>query len=123
MISDKRVKSFNKIEYKPRKVKSPLTNVVTYDIETLNTIKDVPYANCIYRQSKIFGKNIRDVTEHEYEKCKKDCIVFKGLEKTNEMLDYALQLKENLKKSNIKVLNIYFIYLLIKAKDSIVMLY
>ena len=31
VISDKHVKSFNKYEYNPKKVESPLTNIVVYD--------------------------------------------------------------------------------------------
>ena len=48
-----------------------------YDIETFNTIKCVPYAKCINKLSKISGKNNRDITEHENEKCEKGFIVFK----------------------------------------------
>ena len=36
VISDKHVKSFIKYEYNPKKVKSPLTNIVVYDLETFN---------------------------------------------------------------------------------------
>ena len=35
VISDKRVKSFIKSEYKPKKVQSQLTNMVVYDLEIL----------------------------------------------------------------------------------------
>ena len=62
VISDKHVKSFIKYEYKPKKVQSQLTNVVVYDIETFSTIKCIPYANCIYRLSKISGKYYRDIS-------------------------------------------------------------
>ena len=41
VISDKHVKSFIKNEYNPKKVKSPLTNVVVYDLETFNKIRAV----------------------------------------------------------------------------------
>ena len=63
VISDKHVKSFIKYEYKPKKVQSQITNMVVYDIETLITVKCVPYANCIYRLSKISGKYYRDKSE------------------------------------------------------------
>ena len=59
VISDKHVKCYFKYEYKPKKVQSQLTNMVVYDIEFFNTIKCVPYANCIYRLSKISGKYYR----------------------------------------------------------------
>ena len=47
VISDIHVKSFVKYEYKPKKVQSQLTNMVVYDLETFNTDRVVPYANCI----------------------------------------------------------------------------
>ena len=42
VISDKHVKSFNKYEYKSKKVQSQSTNMVVYDIETFNTDRAVP---------------------------------------------------------------------------------
>ena len=36
--------------------------MIVYVIETCNTIKCVPYANCLYRLSKISGKCKRDIT-------------------------------------------------------------
>ena len=103
VICDKHVKSYIKYEYKPKKVQSQLTNMVVYDIETFNTIKCVPYANCIYRLSKISGKYYRDISEKEYQKCLNDCIVFKGLDNFNQMLDYVLQFKGEAKRINNKV--------------------
>ena len=41
-ISDEHVKSFSKNEYNPKKVISPLTNTVMYDLETFNKIRAVP---------------------------------------------------------------------------------
>ena len=63
VLSDKHVKSFIKYEYKPENVQSQLTNMIVYDLETFNTDKAVPYANCIYRLSKISVKYNRDITE------------------------------------------------------------
>ena len=67
--------------------------MVFYDVETFNTIKCVPYGCCLYKLSKTSGKYNRDITEKENQICLKDCIVFKGLDKINEMLDYVLQFK------------------------------
>ena len=103
VISDKHVKSYIKYEYKPKKVQFQLTNMVVYDIETFSTIKCVPYANCIHRLSKISGKYYRDISENEYQKCLNDCIVFKGLDNINKMLDYVLQFKGEPKRINNKV--------------------
>ena len=91
VIPDKHVKSYIKYEYKAKKVQSQLTNMVVYDIETFNTDRAPPYANCIYRLSKLSSKYNRDISEKEYQKCLYDCIVFKGLDKVNQMLDYVLQ--------------------------------
>ena len=111
VISDKHVKSFIKYEYKPKKVQSQLTNVVVYDIETFSVIKCVPYANCIYRLSKISGKYNKDISEKEYQKCLNDCIVFKGLDNINKMLDYVLQFKGEPKRINNKIVK-YNLYLI-----------
>ena len=40
--SDELVKSFIKYEYKPKKVKSPLTNFIVYDLETYNKDRAIP---------------------------------------------------------------------------------
>ena len=110
-ISDKHVKSYINNEYKPKKVQSQLTNMIVYDIETFSTIKCVPYANCIYRLSKISGKNSRNISEKDYQKCLNDCIVFKGLDNINEMLDSVLQYKGEPKRINNKIVkhNLYLI--------------
>ena len=111
VISDKHVKSYIKYEYKPKKVQSQLTNMIVYDIETFSTIKCVPYANCIYRLSKISGKYDRDISEKEYQKCLIDCIGFKGLDNINKMLDYVLQFKGEAKPINNKIVK-YNLYLI-----------
>ena len=103
VISDKHVKSYIKYEYKPKKVQSQLTNMIVYDIETFSTIKCVPYANCSYRLRKISGKYYRDISEKEYQKCLNDCIVFKGLDNINKMLDYVLKYKGEPKRINNKI--------------------
>ena len=101
--SDEHVKSFTKCEYKPKKVQSQLTNMVVYDLETFNTDKAVPYASCICRKSNFSGKYNRDITQREYEKCTKDCIVFKGTDSINKMLDYVSQFKGETTKVNNKI--------------------
>ena len=111
VISDKHVRSYIKYEYKPKKVQSQITNMIVYDIETFNTIKCVPYATCIYRLSKISGKYYRDISEKEYQKCLNDCIVFKGLDNINKMLDYVLQYKGEPKRINSKIVK-YNLYLI-----------
>ena len=103
-----------------KKLQSQLTNMIADDIETFNTDRAAPYANCINWLSKISGNNNRVITEREYEKCRKDCIVFKGLDNSNEMLDYVLQLKgERRTLKNQKKLKIIYTHLLIKEVVSI----
>ena len=92
-----------KTNAKPKKVQSQLTNMVVFDIETFNTDRAVPYANCINRLSRLSGKNNRDISEKEYQKCLNDCVVFKGLDNNSEMLDFVLQLKGEPKRVNNKI--------------------
>ena len=98
VISDKHVKCFVKNEYNPKKVKSPLTKIVVYDLETFSKIRVVPYCNCIYKLSKISGKYQRDISEQEYQKCLNDCVVFKGTDCIDEMLELVLSFKGEPKK-------------------------
>ena len=84
-------------------IQSQLTNLIVYDKETFNTVKCVPYVICIYTLSKFSGIHKRDTTEKEYQNCLNDCIVFKGLNNTNKMLDYVLQFKRDSKRIRIKI--------------------
>ena len=85
--------------------------MIVYDIETFSTIKCVPYANCIYRLSKISGKYYRDISKKEYQKCLNDSIVFKGLDNINKGLDYVLQFKGEPKRIINKIVK-YNLYLI-----------
>ena len=111
VISDKHVKSFIKYEYNPKKTKSPLTNIVVYYLETFNKIRAVPYCSCIYKLSKISGKYHQDISEQKYLKCLNDCVVFKGTDCINKMLDHVLSFKGESKKVRNKIVehNLYLI--------------
>ena len=111
VVSDKHVKSFIKYEYNPKKVKSPLTNIVVYDLETFNKNRAVPYCSCIYKLSKLSGKYRRDISKQEYQKCLDDCVVFKGTDCINEMLDHVLSFKGEPKKVKNKIVE-YNLYLI-----------
>ena len=111
VISDKHVKGFIKYEYNPKKVKSPLTNIVVYDLETFNKTRAVPYCSCIYKLSKLSGKYNRDISEQEYQKCLNDCVFFKGTDCINEMLDHVLSFKGEPKKVKNKIVE-YNLYLI-----------
>ena len=84
--------------------------MIVYDIETFNTARAIPYSICISKLSKISDKYNRDITQREYEKCRNDCIVFKGTVCINNMLDHILQFKGEAKGVNNKI-NEYNLYL------------
>ena len=111
VISDKLVKTFIKYDYKPKKIKSPLTIIVVYDLQAFRKIRAVPYCSCMYQLSKISGKYHRDISEQEYQKCLDDCVVFKGTDCINEMLDHDLSFKGEPKKVNNKIVE-YNLYLI-----------
>ena len=111
VISHKHVKSFIKYEYNPKEVKSPLTNIVVYDLETFNKNRAVPYCSCIYKLSKISGKYHRDISEQEYQKSLNDCVVFKGTDCFNKMLDHDLSFKGEPKKVKNRIVE-YNLYLI-----------
>ena len=90
VISDKHVESFIKFEYKSKKVQSPLTNIVVYDLETFIKFRAVPICSCIHKLSKISIKYHRDISEQEYKQCPNDWVVFEGFDCINEMLDQVL---------------------------------
>ena len=124
VISDKDVKSLIKYEYNPKKNKSPLTNIVIYDLETFNNDRAVTYCSCIYKISKISGKYHRDKSEQEYQKCLNDCVVFKGTDCNNEMVGYVLLFKGEPKKVKNKIVenNLYLIAHSGRGFDSYVVL-
>ena len=77
--------------------------MIVYDLETFNTDRVVPYANCIYRLGKISGKYYQDLSEKKYQKWLNHCVVFNGTDSFNEMLDHVLQFKGESKKVNFKI--------------------
>ena len=85
--------------------------MIVFDMESFNTDRAVPYTSCKYRLSKISCKNNRDITDRENEKCRKDCIVFKGTNSINKMLDHVLQFKEEAEKVFNKIIrsNLYLL--------------
>ena len=77
--------------------------MLVYDLEIFKTDRVIPYANCIYRLSKFSGKFQRHVTDWDFEKLRKDLIVFKGTNSFYEMLDLNLQFKGEAKKVKNKI--------------------
>ena len=102
------LKVFIKYEHKPKKAQSQLNNMIVYVLETFDSDKAVPYATCLDKLRKISGKYNRDITQREYEKCRKDCIVFKRTDSFNESYTMFYNSKEKLKKLIIKLLNNIF---------------
>ena len=111
VISDNHVRSVFKYENTPKKVQSRSTNIGVYDLETYIRDRAIPYCSCIYKPIKISGKCPRDLTEKEYQKCLNDCVVFKGSDCINEMLDHVLSCKGEAKKVKIKIVE-YNLYLI-----------
>ena len=93
IISDEHVECSIKYDYKPKNVQSPLTNIIVHDLETFRRMRVVPYCGCKYELSKNSGKYHRDISKQEYLKCLNDCIVFKGTDCINEMLDNVSSFK------------------------------
>ena len=79
-----------------------------YDLQIFSKIRVVPYCSCIYKLSKFLGKCFRDKAKQESQKCLKVCVVFEGIGCINEMLDLFSSLKENKKKTKVKLLNIIY---------------
>ena len=79
-----------------------------YDLETINIDRVILYANSIYKLSKISGKYHRDITEKGYQKCLNDCVVFKGTDCVNELLDCVLSYKGETKKLGIRLLILFY---------------
>ena len=98
VVSDKLIKNFLRYYYKPKKIQSPLTNIIAYDLETFNKIKAVPYCSCLYKLSKTSGEQHRNTIEQEYQKCPNDCVAFKGSDCNNDMLDLVLSFEGAIKK-------------------------
>ena len=111
VIADNHVINFIKYEYKPKKVQSPLTKTFVYDLETYNKDRAVPYCSCKCKLCRDSGKNNQDKTEKEYQKCLNDCVVFKGSDCFNDMLDHVLSFEGEAKevKSNIVEFNLFMI--------------
>ena len=108
---DTHVKCFNKNKYEPKKVQSPLANVVVYDLEGLNKIGAVRYCSCIHKLSKLSGIYHRDKSEKKYQECLNNSVAFKGTYCNNDMLDHVFMFKgESIKiKNKIVEYNLFLI--------------
>ena len=109
--SDNHVENFINYEYIPKKVQFQLINMTVYDINSFITDKAVPYTILISKLSKLSGKNNRDITENEYQKCSSDCIVSKGINCFDEILDHNLHFQGEPKRVNKKLVkwNLYLL--------------
>ena len=77
-ITEENVNSNFLDEHIPKKIESPLTNFIGYDLETHNTNGARRYVFCFYRLSKVAGRYDRDLTPIEIDKCIKDTIALDG---------------------------------------------
>ena len=69
-----------------------------HNLETSKKDRAIPCCSCIYTLSKISGKCNRDITEREFQKCLKDCVVFEGSGCYYETLDQVLSFKGETKR-------------------------
>ena len=81
-----------------------------YNLDTFIKDRAVPYASGIYKLSKISGNYHQHITAKEYQKSLNDCVVFKGIDCVNEMLDCVLSYKGEPEEVNIKIVE-YNLYL------------
>ena len=105
------LKNFNKFEYQPKEVQSQLSNMIVWNLDTFNTDRGILYSICLSELRKLPGKHSREGTQREYEKCRNDCIVFRGTDCINFLLGHILELKGETKWVNNKVVN-WNLYLL-----------
>ena len=75
-VSEENVKSIFEYEYIPKKIKSHLTNFITYGLETHNTDRARPYVFCFYRISKLSSRYDRNLTPDEIQNCRNDTVAF-----------------------------------------------
>ena len=112
-VTEENVISHFKYDFKPKKIESHLTNFITYDLETLKTDRARPYVVCFYRLSKLAGKNNRDLTPYELNKCENDIIPFRGDNCVTNALDFCLKLKKKKEKvQKTKLLKTIFDFML-----------
>ena len=52
--------------------------MIFYNLGTYKKDKALPHYSCIYKLSKNFGKNNREITEKLFQKYLNNCVVFKG---------------------------------------------
>ena len=71
----------------------------------------------LFKLSKLSGKYYRDITQSEYEKIKNNCIVFKGTDCPNILLDHILEFKGEAKRVINKTVK-YNLYLLADKRSS-----
>ena len=103
VTSDKHVKSFIKNDYRTKKVESPINNIVVYDLEAFKKFELFLIGVVFIKLIKISGKNHQDKSKKEYQQCLNDCVVFKGIDRSNEMLDHVLSSKEEPKRVKNKI--------------------
>ena len=99
-MTEEKLSSNFKYEFKPKKIESHLPNFIVYDLETHNTERARPYNMIFYRISKLAGKYDRkNLTPYEIEKCKKDTLVFRDDDCITKTFDFSIKLKGQPRKT------------------------
>ena len=123
-ITEENVISHFEYDFIPKKTESTesklnLTNFIVYHLETHITDRARPCIMTFYRLSKLAGKQDRELTPYEIEKCKKDTLVFDGDNCVSYALDFPLKYKGQKQKVKTKLLNIIYKHILIMDRDVI----
>ena len=75
------------------------------DLDTYNKDRAVPCCSCIDKLSEISGNYNQDISAKECQKNLIDCVVFKGSDCNNEMVDHLLSFKGGAEKINTKIVD------------------
>ena len=99
-ITQENVDAYFKYEFLPNKIESQLTNFIVYDLETYNSDRTKPYNISFYRLSKIAAKYNRVLIQDDFDRVRRDTLVFDGESCISNVLDYMLELRDERKVAN-----------------------
>ena len=90
-ITDENVKSHFKYELIRMKIDPRLTDLIVYDLKTHNTDRARPHCISFHRLCKLADRYNRDLTQYEFDECKKDTITFDVDNRVSIDLDFCLK--------------------------------
>ena len=87
-FTEENVYSHFEYEFIPKKIESPLTNFIVYDLETGYDVRARPYIMTFYGLSKKAARYDRDPTQEEVKKSINDTLSFEGNNCNTNALDF-----------------------------------